>query len=62
MREKFSIDENVPANNEKRKIQQESTNRMAQHTLPKGLPRTLSIRDNPLTKAQAFLTELPCIE
>lgn len=27
-----------------------------------GLPKSLSMRDDPLTKAQAFLTEIPQIE
>mmetsp|Transcript_37154 Transcript_37154/g.54341 ORF Transcript_37154/g.54341 Transcript_37154/m.54341 type:complete len:645 (+) Transcript_37154:162-2096(+) len=45
-----------------KKMQAEATTRMAQHILPIGLPKSLSIRDDPMTKAQAFLTEMPNLE
>jgi len=44
-----------------KKKQAETASRMAKHSMPKGLPSSVSIRDDPMTKAQAFLTELPCI-
>ena len=64
MKEKLLAEENGQANNTAivKKLQEESTMRMAQHNLPIGLPKTLSMRDDPLTKAQAFLTEMPSIE
>jgi len=45
-----------------KKTQQDSMTRMAQHHLPFGLPKSVSLRDDPLNKAQAFLTETPVIE
>jgi len=46
----------------KKKIQAESNTRMAQHSIPIGLPKSLTVRDDPLTKAQAFLTEMPSLD
>ena len=60
--EKISSEEHDQATAEAKKIQQESMSRMSKHNLPIGLPKTLTLRDDPLTKAQAFLTELPTIE
>lgn len=45
-----------------KKMQEESITRMSKHSLPKGLPKTVSMRDDPLKKAQAFLHEVPTIE
>ena len=61
-KEKLSSEEHDQATVEAKKVQQESMSRMAKHNLPRGLPKTVSLRDDPLTKAQAFLTELPTIE
>eukprot|EP00592_Proboscia_alata_P017634 CAMPEP_0194396914 /NCGR_PEP_ID=MMETSP0174-20130528/125252_1 /TAXON_ID=216777 /ORGANISM="Proboscia alata, Strain PI-D3" /LENGTH=657 /DNA_ID=CAMNT_0039193031 /DNA_START=9 /DNA_END=1982 /DNA_ORIENTATION=+ len=47
---------------ELKKRQKETSKRMAQHSLPIGLPKSLSVRDDPMTKAQAFLTELPHLD
>ena len=44
-----------------KKIQAEGISRMAKHHLPIGLPKSVSLRDDPLTIAQAFLTEMPAI-
>ena len=55
-------DENENNTASAKKLQAESVARMAQHSLPPGLPKNLSMRDDPLTKAQAFLTEIPQIE
>ena len=43
-------------------MQEESISRMAKHSLPIGYPKSVSIRDDPLTKAQAFLSQVPTIE
>jgi hypothetical protein len=45
-----------------KKLQEESTARMSKHSLPIGLPKSISMRDDPLKKAQAFLTEVPTID
>lgn len=45
-----------------KQLQEESISRMSQHSLPIGLPKTVSMRDDPLTKAQAFLNEVPTID
>lgn len=45
-----------------KKMQEESITRMSKHSLPIGLPKTVSMRDDPLKKAQAFLNEVPTIE
>jgi hypothetical protein len=45
-----------------KKTQQDSMTRMSQHHLPFGLPKYMNLRDDPLNKAQAFLTEMPAIE
>lgn len=45
-----------------KKMQEESMARMAQHSVPFGLPKSVSLRDDPLTRASAFLTEMPLIE
>jgi|AntRauTorckE5430_2_1112549.scaffolds.fasta_scaffold04689_4 hypothetical protein len=45
-----------------KKTQQHSMTRMAQHHSTFGLPKSVSLRDDPLNKAQAFLTETPVIE
>ena len=62
MKEKQSAEENGRATVVAKKMQEESTTRMSKHSLPIGLPKTLSMRDDPLTKANAFLTEMPTIE
>jgi len=45
-----------------KKTQQDSMTRMSQHHLPFGLPKSVNLRDDPLNRAQAFLTEMPVIE
>ena len=45
-----------------KKMQAQATSRMAQHSMPIGLPHSVSIRDDPMTKAHAFLTEMPCLD
>ena len=63
LKEKLSNDEGQQhVNDVAKKIQDESISRMAQHHLPIGLPKSVSLRDDALTRAQAFLTEMPTIE
>jgi len=62
MKEKLSAEENGRATVVAKKMQDESTARMSKHNLPIGLPKFLSMRDVPLTKANAFLTVMPTIE
>lgn len=62
LKEKLSNEEGQQVIDVAKKIQDESTTRMAQHHLPIGLPKSVSLRDDPLTRAQAFLTEMPTIE
>jgi len=50
-----------PSKAMKRKQDQAST-RMAQHSGPVGLPKSVSVRDDAMTKAHAFLTEVPNLE
>lgn len=45
-----------------RKKQAEAVARMAQHIKLAGLPKALTMRDDPMTKAQAFLSETPYLE
>lgn len=67
--EKTSVDDNEGQGNENstsaaamKKRQAEANSRMAQHSVPKGYPKSTTIRDDPLTKAQAFLTEMPQLD
>ena len=64
LREKATSDDNEQNGTAtvKKKIQDESNSRMAQHSVPMGLPKSLTVRDDPLTKAQAFLTEMPQLD
>lgn len=64
LKEKISSDDNEQSGTAamKKKIQAESNTRMAQHNVPLGLPKSLTVRDDPLTKAQAFLTEMPNLD
>lgn len=62
MEEKLLNGENGQATVVAKKMQEESTARMSKHHLPIGLPKSVSMRDDPFTKAKAFLTELPTIE
>jgi len=45
-----------------KKQQAEANARMARHNRPLGLPKSLSIRDDPMTKAQVFIAERPHLE
>ena len=47
-----------PSKAMKRKQDQASA-RMAQHSSHVGLPKSVSVRDDPMTKAHAFLAEVP---
>ena len=64
LREKASSDDNEQSGTAamKKKIQAESNSRMAQHSVPIGLPKSLTVRDDPFTKARAFLTEMPDLD
>ncbi len=62
LKEKLPNEEGQQPNDIAKKIQRESIVRMSQHHLPIGLPKSVSLRDDPLTRADAFLTEVPIIE
>jgi len=62
LKEKLSNEDGQHVVDVAKKAQHESSSRMAQHHLPIGLPKSVSLRDDPLTRAQAFLTEMPTIE
>jgi hypothetical protein len=52
-------DESGLANMAKLKAQQSSSTRLAVHHHPPTLPATVTLRDDPMTKTQAFLTCMP---
>mmetsp|Transcript_5484 Transcript_5484/g.10982 ORF Transcript_5484/g.10982 Transcript_5484/m.10982 type:complete len:660 (+) Transcript_5484:219-2198(+) len=44
------------------KKQAVANDRLSQHHHPVGLPKSLTVRDDPMTKAQVFMTEMPHLE
>jgi hypothetical protein len=44
------------------KKQAVANDRLSQHHHPMGLPKSLKVRDDPMTKAQVFMTEMPHLE
>ena len=44
------------------KRQAEANARLAKHHHPVGLPQSLTVRDDPMTKAQIFMTEMPQLD
>ena len=45
-----------------KKKQSEANDRLAKHHHPVGLPKSLTVRDDPMTKASVFITEMPKLE
>ena len=39
-----------------------ANSRLAKHHHPVGLPKSLTVRDDPMTKAQVFMTEMPHLD
>jgi hypothetical protein len=62
LKSKEKLSNDGTASTEAKKLQEESIQRMSKHSLPMGLPKTVSMRADPLTKAQAFISEVPIIE
>jgi len=52
----------MTSNTARRKAQAEATDRLFQQPVPMGLPPGITIRDDPLTKSQAFLTQMPKLQ
>jgi len=44
------------------KQQTEANARLAKHHHPVGLPKSLTVRDDPMTKAQVFMTQIPQLD
>ena len=53
------VDESGLANMAKFKAQQQAMEGLSYHMHPPTLPKTVTLRDDPMTKTQAFLTNLP---
>jgi len=59
---KCGTSENLDNKAEMKQRQSIANDRMAKHAVPIGLPKALTIRDDPMRKAQVFLTEMPCLD
>jgi len=60
MREKaMSADDQIRSGSAAMKRQKESDEKLAQHSAQIGFPKSVSMRDDPMTKARAFLSEKP---
>jgi hypothetical protein len=53
------VDESGLANMAKYKAQQQAMDGLSYHMHPPTLPKTVTLRDDPMTKTQAFLTNMP---
>lgn len=53
------VDESGLANMAKYKAQQQAMDELSYHMHPPTLPKTVTLRDDPMTKTQAFLTHMP---